>query len=105
MTRPSPAVRTSLRVLALLALTVTSAWAASNLNLSKSNINRILSRGSLVTASVDVTGNASYLLYTTPANADFVLTQACGGNSPSGLLIQVGGVKILQLAPMACQIF
>lgn len=89
---------------ALVVLLVASAWAASNLNLSKSNINRL--RGSrLVRASVDLHGQASYLVYSTPADADFVLTDVCVGNAAGGVLVAIGGDGLVQLASGACQHF
>ena len=57
----------------------TGAWAASNLNLSKSNINRLQRLSTPVTASADISGDRPTLVYRTPDNADFVLTQVCNG--------------------------
>ena len=89
---------------ALVVLLVASAWAGANLNLSKSNINRL--RGSrLVRASVDLHGQASYLVYSTPADADFVLTDVCVGNAAGGVLVAIGGDSLVQLASATCQHF
>ena len=69
----------------------------SNLDLSKSNVNRL--RGSrLVRASVDLQGQASYIVYSTPADADFVLTDVCVGNAAGGVLVAIGGNGLVQLA-------
>jgi len=90
MTRSSPLVRSALHVSALIALTATSAWATSNLNLSKSNINRLQRGGILVTASTEVRGETPIVVYTTPANADFVLTQICAGPVNGGVILGSG---------------
>ena len=104
MMKPSHALRAAIALALLGVLLASGAWATSNLNLSKSNINRI-NRGNLVTASVDVVGQVSSLVYTTPTNADFVLTNVCAGPVNGGTLVQVGGVKLLQIAGNACQSF
>ncbi len=90
MTRSSPSVRSVLHLAALLALTATSARATSNLNLSKSNINRLQRGGTLVTASTEVRGETPTIVYTTPANADFVLTQICAGPVNGGIILGSG---------------
>lgn len=97
-------MRTLLRVAAAVACLTTAALAASNLNLSKSNINR-LGAGRLVSASVNIVGAVSALVYTTPADADAVLTQVCVGNSPGGVLVQIDGVGIAQVGRNTCQSF
>ena len=97
-------MKTFLRAVAVVVLVATSAWATSNLNLSKSNINR-LAVGKLLSASVNLVGQASFLVYTTPADADAVLTQVCVGNAAGGVLVQVGGVGIAQVGSGACQTF
>lgn len=97
-------MKTLLRAGVVVLLLVTSVWGTSNLNLSKSNINR-LARGTLVSASVNVAGQASYLVYSTPADVDFVLTQVCVGNSSGGILVQIGGVGVVQVGSGLCQTF
>lgn len=97
--------KSALRLVAILVLSTTSVWAGSNLNLSKSNINRMLGRGTFVTASVDVAGTAAYLLYSTPADTDFVLTQVCVGTVNGGVLLQVGGASLVQVGSGQCQSF
>ena len=72
-----------LRVGVIVVLFVTCAWATSNLNLSKSNINR-LSRATLVSASTTLSGAISQIVYRTPSSGDFVLTQVCTGISNGG---------------------
>ena len=86
-------------------LLATSCWAGSNLNLSKSNINRISQRGTFVTANADITGAVSRIVYTVPTNQDFLLTQACAGPAEGGVLIEVGGVGIAQVGSGLCQTF
>jgi hypothetical protein len=99
-------MKTLLRVGAAVVLLVTSAWAQSNLNLSKSNINR-LSRGTLVTASTSVSATAGQFLYRTPAAGDFVLTQVCAGSTTVSdyFVFQIGGVSIAQVGSGVCQTF
>ena len=86
MIRSSPAIRAAFQVAASIALITTSAWASANLNLYKSNINR-LQRGTLVSASAEVTGRVPTLVYNTTPNADFVLTQICAGPVNGGILL------------------
>lgn len=80
-------------------------WAASNLNLSKSNINREFPRTAVVTASADISFEIAPILYTTPADADFLLTQVCVGPADGGVLVQAGGVSVVHIASGQCQVF
>ena len=98
-------MKTALLVGTLIGVLATSSWAGSNLNLSKSNINRIMLRGTVVTASTDISGAVSQIVYRTPASGDFILTQACTGLVPGGTLLQVGGVSLAQLGSGQCQTF
>jgi len=82
-----------------------NSWAASNLNLSKSNVNRVLLRGKLVTASTDIEAESTRIVYKTPAEGDFVLTQACVGRTEAGVLLQVDGGTIAHLGSGVCQTF
>lgn len=86
-------------------LLATAAWATSNLNLSKSNINRTFPRSKFVTASVDITGSQSALVYQVPTDGDFVLTQVCIGPASGGVRLQVGGANIAHVASGSCQSF
>ena len=86
-------------------LCATSVWATSNLNLSKSNINRTFPRSKFVTATVDISGSQSALVYQVPADVDFVLTQVCVGPVSGGVRIQVGGASIAHVASGTCQSF
>ena len=97
-------MKTSLLVGAIIGLFATSSWAASNLNLSKSNINRV-SRGTFVTASTDISGAVSQIVYRTPASGDFILTQVCAGLVTGGILLQAGGASIAQVGSGLCQTF
>jgi hypothetical protein len=92
-----------LLVTVVVALLATSVWAAANLDLSKSNVNRLLARGSLVTASTDVTSGAARTVYNTPDSSDFILTQVCAGSA--GILLQVGGASLVQVGSGLCQSF
>jgi len=98
-------MRRALPLAAIAALFATSVWATSNLNLSKSNINRTFPRTQFVTASVDVSGSQSALAYQVPPDGDFILTQVCIGPASGGMRIQVSGVNIAQVASGACQTF
>jgi len=86
-------------------LFATSVWATSNLNLSKSNVNRTFPRAKFVTATVDVSGSQSALVYQVPATGDFILTQVCVGPVSGGVRIQVGGASIAHVASGSCQSF
>lgn len=90
---------------ATVGLFATTAWATSNLNLSKSNINREFPRASYVSASANITGAVSQIVYRTPPNADFILMQVCTGVATGGTLIQAGGVNIAQVGSGTCQAF
>ncbi len=94
-----------LQVVAFLALSAAGAWATSNLNLSKSNINRQFPRAAVVTASSDINGARAQLVYTTPADSDFLLTQVCVGAAAGGVLVQAGGASIVLVPSGQCQTF
>lgn len=98
-------MKTAILVGASIFLFATSSWAASNLNLSKSNVNRIQMRGTAVTASTTISGSVSQIVYTTPAAGDFLLTQICTGTVEGGTLVHVGGVGIAQVGSGFCQTF
>jgi hypothetical protein len=98
-------MKTTLLVAVTIGLLATSSWATSNLNLSKSNINREFPRGQFVTASTDFSGAVSQIVYTTPPTGDFILTQVCTGLATGGTLVQVGGVRIAQVGSGLCQTF
>lgn len=97
-------MKTLLRVGAIVVLLVPCAWAGSNLNLSKSNVNR-LSRATLVSVSTTFSGAVSQIVYNTPSSGDFVLTQMCTGISNGGVLVQIGGVSVAQVGSGNCQTF
>ncbi len=96
---------TPLLVGAIIGLCAMSSWAGSNLNLSKSNVNREFPGASYVTASTNISGSVSQIVYQTPAGPDFILTQVCAGLATGGTLIQVGGVGIAQVGSGLCQTF
>jgi len=98
-------MKTALLVGVILGFLATNASATSNLNLSKSNINREFPKGMFVTASVDISGAASAVVYHTPPSGDFILTQVCTGLVSGGTLVQVGGSGIAQVASGQCQTF
>ena len=97
-------MKTLFRVAAIVVLLVPCAWAASNLNLGKSNVNR-LSRGTLVSATTTFSGAVSEIVYNTPSSGDFVLIQVCTGISNGGVLVQIGGSSIAMVASGTCQAF
>lgn len=90
---------------AISVLVATSVWATSNLNLSKSNINRTFPRSKFLTASADITGSQAVLVYQVPTDGDFVLTQVCVGPVAGGVRIQAGGTNIAHVASGTCQSF
>lgn len=60
-------------------------FAASNLNLSKSNVNRVLPEESvLVSATVNISSNETQTIYTTPTSGDFILTTFCASAVQNG---------------------
>lgn len=98
-------IRTALLVVALSVAWADDSRAASNLDLSKSNVNRVLLRGKLLTASVDIEGESTRIVYKTPAEGDFVLTQVCVGRTEAGVLLQVDGSTLVHLGSGVCQSF
>ena len=98
-------MKTHLLVGVIVGLSATSSWATNNLNLSKSNVNREFPRSMFVTATADIAGAVSQIVYRTPATADFILTQVCTGLATGGTLLQVGGTSIAQLGSGVCQTF
>ena len=66
------------------ALLATNSWGTSNLNLSKSNVNREFPNASIVTASVNLGASESAILYNTPDKGDFILTQFCASPDATG---------------------
>lgn len=97
-------MKTAILVGSIIGLSATSCWAGSNLNLSKSNVNRT-SRGIYVTASTNISGSVSQIVYQTPATGDFILTQVCTGLATGGMLLQVAGVGIAHVGSGLCQTF
>jgi len=77
-------------------LLATNSWGSSNLNLSKSNINRVkdFPNAAVTTASINLTGPSdTEVVYTTPASGDFILTQFCASPSPDGgVLLSAAGL-------------
>jgi hypothetical protein len=57
----------------------TNSWGASNLNLSKSNINRYIEfpDTALISATINLPANQSEVVYIVPPKGDFVLTEFC----------------------------
>lgn len=87
-------------------MAVTNSRAASNLNLSKSNINR--DQGAvLVAATVSLTGsNQTETVFTTPETGDFVLTQVCVSPVTGGMRLAVRGFgPIVHTSDAACYMF
>jgi hypothetical protein len=76
----------------ILALAVSGAWAASNLNSSKSNLNREYPNGRIVSATTTLSGpNDAQVAYTTSAKGDFILTQLCTSPVNGGVLLSASG--------------
>ncbi len=74
----------SLVVAIFVMLLATDSWGGSNLNLSKSNINRLQNNSVVITASVNLGASESVLIYTAPASGDFMLTQFCASPDATG---------------------
>jgi hypothetical protein len=92
------------------ALVASNSWSSSNLNLSKSNINRVrdFPSAAVTTASLNLTGPSdSEVIYTTPTSGDFILTQFCASPSPDGgvLLSAAGLGGIAQTGLTSCFTF
>jgi hypothetical protein len=69
------------------------AWAATNLNSSRSNIYREFPGTVLVTASTPLSAaNDPATVYTTSATADFVLTQFCASPVNTGVRLAATGL-------------
>lgn len=94
----------ALFVIALLA-GASGAWAASNLNLSKSNVNRDFPRAAIFTASTDLDASQPQVVYTTPDSSDALLTQVCVGAAAGGVLVRAGSASIAHIAAGQCQTF
>jgi len=91
----------------LVVMLATNSWATSNLNLSKSNINREFPSAALATASVDLGASESAIVYNTPAKGDFVLTQFCASpDAPGGIRLDATGFGgIAQTGATSCFTF
>jgi hypothetical protein len=94
----------SVIALILVAMLATNSWSSSNLNLSKSNINRVrdFPNAAVTTASINITGPSdTETIYTTPASGDFILTEFCASLQPDGgvLLSAAGLGGIAQTGP------
>ena len=90
----------------LVVIVVTISWAASNLDLSKSNINRF--QGAVfVAATVSLAGsNQTETVFTTPETGDFVLTQVCVSPVTGGIRLAVRGFgPIVHTSDAPCYIF
>lgn len=96
-----------LAALLLMPVSSTGAAATSNLNLSKSNINREFPGGKMVTATVSLTNpNETKIVYSTPASGDFILTQVCTSSVNGGIRLAVSGFgPIADISQPSCQSF
>jgi hypothetical protein len=97
-------ITSSIIALILVAMLATNSWATSNLNLSKSNVNRVrdFPNAAVTTASINITGPGdTETVYTTPASGDFILTEFCASLQPDGgvLLSAAGLGGIAQTGP------
>ncbi len=80
-----------LAVTGLLVTIASISLAASNLNLSKSNINRV-GGAQIVSATVSFSGpDQTQTVYTTPETGEFLLTQFCVGPANGGIRLAVTG--------------
>ena len=91
------------------ALLATNSFATSNLNLSKSNINRVkeFPAGAVTTASVNLGPGESAIVYNTPTSGDFILTQFCASpDAPGGIRLDATGLGgIAQTGTTSCFTF
>lgn len=90
----------------LVMMVVTISWASSNLNLSKSNINK--AQGAVfVAATVSLTrSDQTETVFTTPETGDFVLTQVCVSPVTGGMRLAVRGFgPIMHTSDAPCYIF
>jgi hypothetical protein len=65
-------------------LFVTNAWGVVNYHTSKSNSYILFPDGLVTTATITFTAGAGEVVYTTPAEGDFVLTQFCADPDVTG---------------------
>jgi len=65
-------------------LVVANSWAATNYNSSKSNVYIAFPNGLITTATMNFATGAGGVVYTTPAEGDFVLTQFCADPNAAG---------------------
>ena len=91
----------------LVAMLATNSWGTSNLNLSKSNVNREFPNASITTASVNLGQAESAAVYTTPARGDFILTQFCASpDVTGGIRLDATGLGgIAQVGSTSCITF
>jgi hypothetical protein len=89
------------------AMLATNSWGASNLNLSKSNINREFPNAALTTASVNLGPSESVIVYTIPERGDFILTQFCASpDATGGIRLDATGLGgIAQTGATSCFTF
>jgi hypothetical protein len=92
------------------AMLAANSWGSSNLNLSKSNVNRVrdFPNAAVTTASINITGPSdTEVVYTTPASGDFILTEFCASPLPDGgvLLSAAGLGGIAQAGLTSCFTF
>ena len=99
-------MKTLLTIAAILILLATVAGAATSVKSSKSNSSERFSAKNL-SASTEVSGpDGTATVLTTPANADFLLTQVCVGDANGGIQINAAGLGPVAIVPPAsCQSF
>jgi hypothetical protein len=93
--------------IAYLCLIASSSWAASNLNLSKSNVNRNHLGGAILSANATLSGpSETQIVYTTPEKGDFILTQICISPVAGGMdLMATGFGPIVHVGDELCRTF
>ena len=92
----------------LLVAAATMAWAAINLNGSKSNVYSTFGRSFFVSATESLTGpSETVTVYTTPETGNFILTQLCVGPANGGIRLAANGFGPIAHTSFQdyCQIF
>jgi hypothetical protein len=102
-------MKTVLLAAVMTGLLLTSSWAATTVNSSRSNSSERL-QGKFVTATAQLSGaDDTQTVYTTPTSGDFILTQICVSPSVTGGIrldaSGFGSIAHLGVAGHGCQTF
>jgi hypothetical protein len=78
------AMKRLLLTAAIVVLVAASSWGSTNYNSSKSNVYAPFPNAMITTASINFSAGEGGVVYTTPSNGDFILTQFCAGPNAFG---------------------